>query len=92
VALAVDTNPVIAAYLASADWVAVRSTNVARVARVDAFNYVFVEFKDLSVYLYEQVPEGVYRGLLAAPSKGQYVWAVLRNRGKDDRYPTRKVR
>lgn len=85
-------NPVIGAYLESADWVAVKSTNVARVAYLADFAYLFVEFKNASVYLYERVPAGVYQGLLAAPSKGQYVFYVLRGKGKDDVYPFRKVR
>lgn len=84
-------NPVIAAYLRDLDWVSVQSTNVRRVGYLPDFRYLFVEFKGGATYLYEQVDAGVWEGLKAAPSKGQYVFYVLRNKGKDDRYPFRKV-
>lgn len=84
-------NPVLKAYHDQLTWQAVKSSNVAAVAYQKDFSYLWVRFKNGSVYLYEHVPEGVYSGLLAAPSKGSYVWSVIRAKGTDSYYPFRKV-
>ena len=59
------------------DWEMVRSSNLHSVAFVKDFGRLWVRFKDArgavtSTYLYEGVPTGVYRGLMAAASKGKY--------------------
>jgi len=33
----------------------------------------------------------MWRGFLGAPSKGRWVYYVLRNKGRDDLYPYRRV-
>lgn len=75
----------------ASDRVAVRSSNVAEVSWVKDFGRLFVKFKSGKVYAYQVGPDGpgLYAGLLAAPSKGVFVHAILRNKGRDDRYPVR---
>jgi len=54
----------------------------------DAANNVLeVEFRDLSVYQYVDVPEREATGLLAAASKGKYFTSQIKGR-----YRTHKVR
>lgn len=38
-------------------------------------------YRDSAVYVYYDVPEEVWSGLLAAPSKGRYVAAEIRDAG-----------
>ena len=42
-------------------------------------NNLYVDFKSGS-YVYKDVPEEIYAGLLAAESKGKYMWAHVRDR------------
>ena len=77
---------VLSAQAESLDWTPVASSNVAAVAYSPDFARLFVRFKSGKRYAYEGVPAGVYQGLVAAPSKGEYVWSILRRKGKDDRY------
>jgi hypothetical protein len=91
VALGVDANPVVQAYYAAAEFVSVRSSNVRAVAYTADFSYLWVRTASGRAYLYEQVPEGIYRGFLSAPSKGKYYFRVVRNDGRDDVYPVRRV-
>jgi hypothetical protein len=85
-------NAVLLAYSDAADWQPVRSSNVKEVAYLPDFKYLFVRFHSGAEYVYETVPEGVYQGLLAAPSKGQYIYFVIRAKGTDSVYPFRRVR
>lgn len=82
-------NPVLKSYYDQLEWHPVSSSNVREIAYQPDLAYLWVRFKSGGVYLYEQVPPGIWHGFLAVPSKGQYVWAILRNKGKDDRYPYR---
>ena len=89
-------NPVLSGYAddpALGPWVPVKSTNVAAVKYVSAFAtpYLFVRFKSGERYAYHGVPRGVYEGLLSAPSKGQYVYYVIRGKGTDSVYPYDKL-
>jgi hypothetical protein len=45
-----------------------------------------LEFRDGSAYRYAGVPAGTFEALAAAPSKGRYFNAAIR-----DRFPSRKV-
>ena len=46
-------------------------------------NQLFVDYKSGS-YVYDNVPEEIFAGLLAAESKGKYMWAKVK--GKYDYY------
>lgn len=81
--------------LAEADaqsWTSVRSSNVESVAYSDDFARLYVRFKGGAIYVYHTVPRGVFDGLLSAPSKGQYVFYVLRGKGTDSVYPYDQLR
>lgn len=61
-------------------WVAVDSSNLAEVAYTEgATGLLWVRFTNGSVYAYQYVPPDLYRGLLAAPSKGKYFHRHIRN-------------
>jgi hypothetical protein len=47
------------------------------------FDLLEIEFLSGSLYLYRDVPEPVYTGLMAAPSKGRYFWANIRCKTTD---------
>lgn len=70
----------------SGRWVTVKSSNVAGIAYRLSEKRLFVEFKDGSVYAYENVAESVAKGMFSAGSMGKYVWSHLR-----DRYSYHKV-
>ena len=55
----------------------VQSSNVASIGYSDGT--LEVEFKNGSVYQYAGVPGEVYLGLLAADSKGSYVYRMVRS-------------
>ena len=74
------------AYADAAGWRAVDSTNVSAVAYAADFAYLFVRFKSDRSYVYYHFPPGEWDRLLAAPSKGKFVWHDVRNDGRDDRY------
>lgn len=40
-----------------------------------------MEFRTGSIYRYDDVPEDIYRGLIAAPSKGQFFDLHVRDAG-----------
>jgi hypothetical protein len=90
--MAILSNPLIDSYLAQLEWVPVKSSNVARAGFLKDFGYLFVEFKSGMVYMYRGIGEDMWRGFLGAPSKGQWVYYVLRNKGRDDRYVYDQVR
>ncbi len=85
--------------LADLVWDDVESSNVNAVAfspTSDGKGRLYISFKPsatrgASIYVYYAVPEGVYQGLVSAPSKGVYVYYVLRGKGKDDRYAYDRV-
>lgn len=80
-------SAVLAAQADSLDWTAVSSSNVQAVAYAADFARLFIRFKSGQRYAYEGVPLGVFQGLLAAPSKGEYVFAIIRRKGTDSVYP-----
>ncbi len=76
-------------------WDTVESSNLNAVAYAPGdtaeSGRLYISFKPsatrpATIYVYYGVPLGVYQGLLSAPSKGTYVYYVLRNKGKDNRY------
>lgn len=77
--------PALSAEADAADWVPVRSSNVEAVAYVEAFGRMYLRFKSGERYAYK-CPRAVYDGLLAAPSKGQYVFYVVRAKGTDSAF------
>ncbi len=74
-----------------AGWVRVKSSNVRALKYMSDFGYLFVQFKAGSIYAYFNVPPGVYQGFLSAPSKGEYLFAVIRAKGTDSRYGYERV-
>ena len=54
----------------------VESSNVVAIGYKD--NKLYVDFKSGS-YVYYDVPQPVYDGLLKAESKGKYMWAHVRD-------------
>jgi hypothetical protein len=72
------------------DWVPVSSSNIAAVAYEEMvtppYRRMWVKFKSGAVYSYDAVPRAIYDGFLAAPSKGEYLYYIIRKRGKDSVY------
>lgn len=73
------------------EWVAVSSSNVVRVGYERDFSRLWVWFgakpgAQQRIYHYDGVEEHVYQSLLAAPSKGQFVYHAIRAAGTDSRY------
>jgi hypothetical protein len=66
------------------DWIDVDSSNLEQVAFVPSFGRLWIAFggpgKPRTVYVYFDVPQDVYDGLLAASSKGSYHAARIKNR------------
>jgi hypothetical protein len=66
-------------------WVPVRSSNLQDVYWVPGgtgnlwIRFVPKPGAKYTVYVYQYVPESVYRGLLDAPSKGSYHWKHVRS-------------
>lgn len=67
------------------EWTPVRSSNIAALAYSPAFGRAFCRFKDGATYAYK-IPRPVFDGWLAAPSKGQYLYYVVRAKGTDSAY------
>ena len=68
-----------------ADWVPVASSNVDRIAYRAAVGWgetpvLAVRFLSGACYLYYDVPLHVFTDMLAAASKGRFVWTGLRDR------------
>jgi len=66
----------------------VRSSNLATVAYDEGARQLEIRFRSGGVYRYFNVPRSVYRGLMRAPSHGQYFHHNIRQAG----YRFRKVR
>ena len=58
------------------EMVKVESSNVVAIGYKK--NNLYVDFKSGS-YVYYDVPQKIYDGLLAAESKGKYMWAHVRD-------------
>ena len=59
----------------------VDSSNVNEIGYDDTEMNLYVSFKNGSVYWYNGIELSLYEDLMAAPSKGQWVWQVLRRGG-----------
>lgn len=73
------------------DWRNVTSSNVEAGAYLTDFHRLFLRFKSGSVYRYDGVDPGMWGGFLSAPSKGRWVYWVLRNGGRDDQFAYSRV-
>lgn len=72
-------SAVLQARVPDLDWAPINSTNVAAVAYDAAFERLYVQFistKQCTVY--SEVPEEVYRRLLAAESAGAFIYDEIR--------------
>ena len=72
-------------YLTEANWVNVFSSTIYAIAYFDETEVLLVRFNNGKTGKYEGVPQDVYDGFLNAPSKGKYLFDVLR--GGDNRRP-----
>lgn len=57
----------------------VSSSNLAAVGYDEKSKTLFITFHKSGTYAYDNVPESVYRGLMAAGSKGQYHKAYIKH-------------
>lgn len=71
-------NAVYAAQAADADWRPVTSSNVAAVGYAADFHRLFVRFHGGATYAYLDVPPDVWQAFMDAPSKGEFVYDVIR--------------
>jgi len=69
------------------DRIRVSSTNVLSVGYDEGAQILEVEFKNGGVYSYKGVPKSMHQKFMAAPSKGRFFDASIR-----DKYPTTKLR
>ena len=58
----------------------VTSSNLHSVGYDPTAKILEIEFNSGSIYQYFEVPEAVYRGLMAAPSHGEYFHAHIKDR------------
>jgi hypothetical protein len=65
----------------------VKSSNIRSVGYDKTVLILEIEFATGSVYRYANVPDAVYTGLMAAPSKGRFFAARIK-----DRYRCTKIR
>lgn len=72
-------------------WVAMNSSNVDGAAFASDFGDLFIRFKGGDLYRYWVVEPGVWAAFLAAPSKGNFVFRVIRANGTDSRYAYEKL-
>jgi hypothetical protein len=73
-------GPALKAELFSVEWQPVSSSNVAAVGYVPDFARLHVRFHNGSSYVYLDVPESIYNGLLGAASVGRYLHLMVKNR------------
>lgn len=57
----------------------VNSTNLMSVGYDAQTQELFIRFRNGSLYVYANVPQHVYEGLMSAPSHGQYHAAHIKN-------------
>lgn len=65
----------------------VRSSNLASVGYDILSAVLEIEFNSGAVYMYERVPQRVYKELMAAPSHGKYFAQHIKNK-----YPYARVK
>lgn len=74
--------PVLAAQADSLDWITITgSSDVAAIGYAADFGRVFTRFLDGTRYAWEVVPVSVWEQYKTAPSKGKFVYDVLRGAG-----------
>jgi hypothetical protein len=56
------------------------SSNIASIGYDETTSTLEVEFLNGGVYHYYDVPDSIYKDLLAAPSHGQYLVAYIKGR------------
>ncbi len=61
------------------DMIPVNSSNLSAVGYDVSTQTLYIAFRNSGLYAYSNVPESVYRGLMAAPSHGQYHAAFIKN-------------
>lgn len=83
-------GPALPAQAGQIDWLPVNSSNVAAIAYEEDFRRLFIRFKSGWAYAYEDVPFSVWNAFLAAPSKGKFVFDVIRGAGTDGIYAYRR--
>ena len=66
----------------------VSSSNISSIGYDPGTQTLEVEFHNGSVYQYRGVPQGIYQGLMGAPSHGQYLDAYIKKGG----YPFTRIR
>lgn len=64
----------------------VQSTNLLAVGYDAQTQELFIRFRNGSLYVYANVPQHVYDGLMSAPSYGKYHAAYIKNA-----YPYRRL-
>jgi len=57
----------------------VSSSNLSAVGYDSSTHVLYVSFHSGSMYAYNGVPQEIYNGLMAAPSKGKYHAAYIKN-------------
>jgi hypothetical protein len=73
------------------DMIPVASSNVKAIGYDRDFRRLYVSFKSGDVYRYEDVPEFTFQTFLIAPSKGKYLYDVIRAGGTDSLYAYAKL-
>lgn len=76
----------------SVDMIPVASSNIEAIGYAVDFRRLYVRFGDGAEYSYDSVPRAVYEAFLAAPSKGRFLWDVVRGKGTDSVYAYGRVR
>jgi len=61
-------------------WIPVASSNLSAVAYVEELRQLYIFFTSADIYVYFNVPPSIYRGLMAASSKGKYFHQHIRGR------------
>jgi hypothetical protein len=74
------------------EWVQADSSNVDRAAYNEETSQMFVQFLSGAIYRYEAVPPSIWADYLASNSKGMFVWYILRNNGRDNRFAYENIR
>lgn len=68
-------------WIGSGAWVDVDSSNVHGIKYDKKSRTLFVQFNDLSIYKYANVPIATAKGLFEAPSVGSAHWTLIRRPG-----------
>ncbi|MCM1564797.1 MAG: KTSC domain-containing protein [Dehalobacter sp.] len=61
------------------NWIPVVSSNLSAVAYEPSTQTLYIRFRSSGSYAYFNVPESIYRGLMNAPSHGEYHAAHIKN-------------